>query len=448
METIFFNKTEKLTGQQQQQKPGPSEMVTFRPTTAPKKALPEHHKLCVDPVVYQKAARYAVRVYDEMSRRSTILKEEQRVAASSIIAQFDSAEVFPYLGELLGKGGFNSVYELDRIQLTKECTKTQKQRNRVVANQQKLAVKFLSDGAYESPEDVCNGSADLYMEAKYLAALTTIHPHPALIQIHGISSAGPSGFGLPQRGGFFIIIDRLSDTLDRRIDVWKELRRRKVAIFTQSTTKLSMTNEDHPNDIASAKKYLKVLFLQRLMVSLDIASAIRHLHKLNIVFRDLKPDNVGFDFDGQVKIFDFGLAKELDPKQHTGNGLYTMSGGTGSRRYMAPEVSQSQPYGLSADLYSYGILVWEMLALEKAFGRMTVEEHRERVVLGTERPTVHSEWSVGLQDILQGCWARDPYIRPLAGTLHQQLQKEIKEMISQEFPVQALANEQNCDSSR
>lgn len=59
---------------------------------------------------------------------------------------------------------------------------------------------------------------------------------------------------------------------------------------------------------------------------------------------------MGFDFDGHVKLFDFGLAKELDPMQKTDNGLYTMSGGTGSRRFMAPEVALSEPYNLSADV--------------------------------------------------------------------------------------------------
>ncbi len=64
-------------------------------------------------------------------------------------------------------------------------------------------------------------------------------------------------------------------------------------------------------------KLLQAIFLQRLQVACNICVAIRHLHQLKIVFRDLKPDNVGFDFEGQVKLFDFGLAKELDPLQGT-----------------------------------------------------------------------------------------------------------------------------------
>ena len=56
-----------------------------------------------------------------------------------------------------------------------------------------------------------------------------------------------------------------------------------------------------------------------------------------ILFRDLKPDNVGFDIRGDAKIFDFGLAKELHPQDKVGADQFRLSGVTGSRRYMAPE---------------------------------------------------------------------------------------------------------------
>lgn len=58
----------------------------------------------------------------------------------------------------------------------------------------------------------------------------------------------------------------------------------------------------------------------------------------SIIYRDLKPENIGFDIRGDCKLFDFGLARELRPNLKNTDGLYALTGLTGSRRYMAPEV--------------------------------------------------------------------------------------------------------------
>ena len=119
----------------------------------------------------------------------------------------------------------------------------------------------------------------------------------------------------------------------------------------------------------------------------------------NIEF--IQPDNIGFDSNGVLKLFDFGLSKELDMRQKNASGLYEMSGGTGSWWYMAPEVSWSEPYYVLADMYSYGVVLW-VLSFEKAYWDMTLEEHLATVIISVdEHPKVGCKWSVLIQTLLQ-----------------------------------------------
>ena len=72
-----------------------------------------------------------------------------------------------------------------------------------------------------------------------------------------------------------------------------------------------------------------------------------------------KPDNIGFDVRGDVKLFDFGLSFEITEECSSVDGLYELSGNTGSMRYMAPEVALGNPYNHKVDVYSFGILFWQ-----------------------------------------------------------------------------------------
>ena len=127
-----------------------------------------------------------------------------------------------------------------------------------------------------------------------------------------------------------------------------------------------------------------------------------------------------------MKLFDFGLAKELDPLQRTPDGqFYEMSGGTGSRRFMAPEVALGEPYNLSADIYSFAILLWELVALDKAFGKLSQDDHKELVIKQNERPPLKKEWTSAVQYLLQSCWKRDPLHRVSSKELYRLLKQEV-----------------------
>lgn len=78
-------------------------------------------------------------------------------------------------------------------------------------------------------------------------------------------------FSTGAEGAYFLVLDKLTETLDSRLEVWKELARRKKANLTP----------EH-------ELHLKALFVKQLQVGVNLISALAHLHKLRIIFRDLK----------------------------------------------------------------------------------------------------------------------------------------------------------------
>lgn len=78
--------------------------------------------------------------------------------------------------------------------------------------------------------------------------------------------------------------------------------------------------------------------------------AIEYLHKLNIVYRDIKPENIMIDEKGYLKLIDMGTAKILKSK----NGINKTFTLLGTPHYMAPEILKGKGYGLQVDLWSVG----------------------------------------------------------------------------------------------
>ena len=197
------------------------------------------------------------------------------------------------------------------------------------------------------------------LEAEFLSSLQ----HPHIIKIRGTSISGPGGFAQGPKG-YFLIIDTLTDTLGARIKKWK--KRRGGGLVSSIKIAAPIRSVLNKEETKSERKESPITE-EQLNVALQISAALVYLHGKNVIFRDLKPDNVGFDVRGDVKIFDFGLACVMPSNGDPYEDKFEMSG-AGSPRYMAPEVLVDEPYyNLKADVYTYGIVLWQMLSLQVPF---------------------------------------------------------------------------------
>ncbi len=158
-------------------------------------------------------------------------------------------------------------------------------------------------------------------------------------------------------------------------------------------------------------------YLDVLRCARSLACAMHYCHSQAIpgsmvMHRDLKPDNIGFSLDGQIKLIDFGLARVMENSDSKSNDVYEMSGETGSLRYMAPEVAEGLPYNHKADVYSFGIIFWEMNAGKRPFSGLSRDTFYEQVVHGGGRPHLSKKWPSELNKLIGDCWNVDIDSRP------------------------------------
>lgn len=95
---------------------------------------------------------------------------------------------------------------------------------------------------------------------------------------------------------------------------------------------------------------------------------------------------------------------------------------------MAPEIGLKQPYNLKADVYSFAILLYEVLSLEKVFGNLQSKEIFERVHKKKHRPRISIFWSQRIKELLRCCWSDNPDDRLPMNYVEAVLEKESIEL--------------------
>ncbi|OVA07591.1 Protein kinase domain [Macleaya cordata] len=142
-----------------------------------------------------------------------------------------------------------------------------------------------------------------------------------------------------------------------------------------------------------------------LKLALDIAHGMQYLHSHGILHRDLKSENLLLGEDMCVKVADFGISC-LESESGSGKGF------TGTYRWMAPEMIKEKHHTKKVDVYSFGIVLWELLTALTPFHDMTPEQAAFAVSQKNARPPLPTDCPVAFSNLIQRCWSSNPNRRP------------------------------------
>eukprot|EP00529_Nitzschia_sp_RCC80_P016937 CAMPEP_0113451698 /NCGR_PEP_ID=MMETSP0014_2-20120614/6471_1 /TAXON_ID=2857 /ORGANISM="Nitzschia sp." /LENGTH=659 /DNA_ID=CAMNT_0000343059 /DNA_START=541 /DNA_END=2520 /DNA_ORIENTATION=- /assembly_acc=CAM_ASM_000159 len=402
---------------------------------------------------------------------------------TSTIMELDRSQIV--VGELLGEGGFSSVYEVRNIfhnrsdddhdhdfnamgedeQQEPKCDYVIKHLRRDVVMPQSSPSHCHSNN--RSRSKFYSAAADIVWEARCLAALD----HPNIIKLRGVAKGDVQCFGDGTHDSYFLMLDRLDETLTHQLHRW---RRQNTAATTTTTTTSGKVEHHHQTPGQNQKQQLPSsspglrppndidLMEEKLDLARQVASALQYMHARNIIYRDIKPSNIGlkrtkqsvscddgFDPDHTTTtttttdavLLDFGLCRELPfngtTEQAKKDEFFLMSM-VGTRRFIAPEVALGEGYNLQADVYSFTLMVYELMTLVTPFATYSREMHECLVVHENVRPRLSSSWSENVRSFFEQGWARNPVDRPTISEVIDQLDTLAREERSRRSKIEAV----------
>jgi serine/threonine protein kinase len=302
---------------------------------------------------------------------------------------------------------------LAKVEHSSDSLEERKKKTPMPDSMPRYAVKHLKASIMKDPERFRKSAVDLALEAALLMKLD----HPNIIKLRASCRAGPDSFRAGKHTSFFFVMDLLPETLDERIWDWRRsLKKYKSRCnFVWGTAKY--------------QEKIRKLLLSRLRAAGDIASALEYMHTKRIINRDVKTSNVGFDVHGEVKIYDLGLSRLL-PADADKDDAYKMSC-VGTKNYMAPEIRNKEPYNMSVDMYSFGIVLWEIMSLStpvESFYKQKQKNGSGHSQRNCVRLPLCECWPTAIQNLIRRSTAYEPLRRPFMSQARDTLQQQLHDL--------------------
>ncbi|KAI3515772.1 hypothetical protein L1887_14676 [Cichorium endivia] len=198
------------------------------------------------------------------------------------------------------------------------------------------------------------------------------------------------------------------------VGIMKRVRHPNVVLFMGAITRaphLSIVTEFLPRGslyrlIHRPNNQLDIR--RRFRIALDAARGMNYLHNCTpvIVHRDLKSPNLLVDKNWVVKVCDFGLSRM---KYST---FLSSRSTAGTAEWMAPEVLRNEPSDEKCDVYSFGVILWELFTLQQPWGGMNPMQVVGAVGFQHRRLEIPHDVDPTIASIIERCWQTDPKLRP------------------------------------
>ena len=174
-------------------------------------------------------------------------------------------------------------------------------------------------------------------------------------------------------------------------------------------------------------------------IAYQVARGMRYLHKKQIVHRDLKTLNILLDADNNACVADFGLSGKMKEQGF-------LIGGAGTPNYTAPEILSRIHYGPKVDVYSYAIVLWEMLLKRVPFNDFQGDQIYDHVVTCNWRLPLPQDSPKALKRLITRCWSKNPDERPTFKEICKMFKNDLIRFPDCEPPIdwKKIQEEKHC----